>query len=413
MKAVIHDIQHKSKLKLRLLLTDEVISSRSKAGNVSPNHQLIFPSVDILNRALAVFSCWLDPQGKPVFVPSNISENLRSPVKSNLGQSITSNFDLRHMLNRKAAVIEQMHGQSRGPVTREPRHGLFIKKSNISKARNLLFKAKFENDCSGPNLEVEDLSSPAAKATRVPEKSPPPEVEELDFAKVMEEAQKMIGVSNWQRTESARKKKQEIESRSPEESEYIKNDFSAKMCDLDDKVSKKRIKDKDSDSESSSEVIINIPNRKKTLVLPSQSPKSFKAKPSHQFIKDMPINFKLESKISFHRPVNIQAFKPLDAKKNISVSKSMLRTPLKRPSINNYSDLDQVKECRISNIGTQKTHGMISSQNLRKKISIDKSRLTTYSNADVAIPIKQDDTRPMASRIHERPIIFRPSYISN
>lgn len=372
------------------------------------NHQLIFPDEVSLDKVLKIFSVWLNPQGIPVFIfpviPSVQSFTPTLEPSSKIAKNI------RQIFRREDPKVDQSANVPTGPALRlQSNPGIFIKKSNLSKTRNLLFKSRIDIDGS-PSSVVNHRSDKKSEAIGSLKDT---EIEELDFRKVMEEAQRMIGVSNWQRTESARKRSRARQSAAPGSIESVNESRSSDKrkqgvrrngkCSIEQGC--------DSDSESSSEIMIKRPANINPV-----DPSPFKIVTRRSInpnspTKTHPIKLKLERKLTLARPTNPSSYLTEDLDQNSPLN-SLFRTHLKRfhiKSQNSPTNQDSGLRVNSPTASDMDANKIQSSQNIRRKLSVNRSRLTTCSNP-IELPADNrfDGNNPTAARRKEKPLIFTP-----
>lgn len=208
-------------------------SSRSAAR---PEYIFIIDSEETIQEFKKVLAGWTNKKGLPV-LSAKESTSHQSMLYRMKDSSRVAPFQVK--LGPSGIRKE---GQSSGASP--DKNVLYIKKINLNKSRSLLTNfLQRETQEQSPYLPDANLNL-KNHASELPTQSPDvqnkednPTIEPLDFSKIMEEAKMKLGIGNWQRTESARRR---------ERDSVTKEEVS--VLDLKPKAEKNHIIDSDDSS---------------------------------------------------------------------------------------------------------------------------------------------------------------------
>ena len=222
---------------LEVKLMEEINSKRKvkfvTAGkdNQKPEEAVfLFEDQESCSMFLKMFSGWNNSKGIQVLTPID-NKKIGSLIYKMSDSSKVAPFSVKIGLG---GVSPTSKTESL-PLQTPERQQLYIRRVQPSKTRNL-FTQVLQKEAQ-PQMTPPD-GSPTLSPNFREESRDKSTVEPIDFSKIMEEAKKKIGLMNWQRTESAKKRLRMINGAADDSMQRLdKAEIKEKPVDSDDESS--------------------------------------------------------------------------------------------------------------------------------------------------------------------------------
>lgn len=277
--------------------------------------RFIVESEEDLIRLTRLFEGWINFQGVPVLEAKDRAK--KSVVMRLADSSRVAPFQVKIGASASGGI---KRGEG-SPICTPERTQMFFKRVNVSKSRNLFknFIQRDEEDDSPYNPESSQKGQPPEKHTSLCDSH----IEPIDFAKILEEAKSKLGITNWQRTESAKKReqrrKEEMEAKIASKISTIKKHFvdSDDESESDEQNGSFQVLKQTKTTQPSSRIVI-LPQKKTVQPKsPAESSENLSSLKKRLTLRVKPLKPDLPSRASPTGPLAPISLKEFSSPKNV------------------------------------------------------------------------------------------------